>query len=152
MNPLLPGSTQGSGTLVLSGSSSGLWLGNLNIANGIVSAQSNGALGSGSEGTIIANGATLQLQGGVSLGEAIAVSGTGAAGTFGAIENIPGGSSSNTLSTAITLLGDTTIATDAGQLTISGVISGNAAALTVTGVQAKPAASSRSRVPIPTPA
>ena len=132
LNPVLAGATQGTGTLVLSGSSVGTYLGITNIAAGVLSDQSAGGLGSGSEGTVVSNGATLQVMGGISSGEGLAVSGTGAAGTTGAVESVPGGTSLNTLSTTITLLGDTTISTDAGQLSISGVISG-AGALTKVG-------------------
>ena len=56
----------------------------------------------------------------------------------------PGGTSINTLSTAITLLGDTTISTDAGQLIVSGAIGGAAAS------RRSVAACSRSRPPTPT--
>ena len=110
----------------------GLYLGIINIAAGILSLQSAGGLGSGSEGTVVSPARRSRSRGVSPSVKRLAVSGTGAAGTTGAIESVPGGTSINTLSTAITLLGDTTISTDAGQLTVSGAI-GGAGALTKVG-------------------
>ena len=88
---------------------------------------------------IVANGATLQVQqianAALALGAyPLTVIGTGyTAGTTGAIEMLGGGTGINTLSGAVTLIGDTTIGVDVGQLTMSGIISG-AAAITKVGL------------------
>ncbi len=130
-------SKQGTGTLVLAGLN--LYTGVTNILSGIVNIQNNGAtpLGAVATGTIVANGATLQLQqiglAQLSTAEPLTVIGNGAAGTTGAIEMIGGGNSANTLSGTVALIGDTTIGVDVGQLTISGIISG-AAGLTKVGL------------------
>ena len=119
---------QGTGTLVLSGASSTTLLGITDIAAGVINVQSSGGLGSASAGALVVNsGATLQLQAGaVTIAKPLAIAGTGAAGTTGALEGVSGatGNTTTTLSLAVLLLGDTQIGVDAGQVTVGGVISG----------------------------
>jgi fibronectin-binding autotransporter adhesin len=112
----------GLGTVWLSGVNN--YTGLTVINAGIVDDQNSTGLGSTTFGTIIASGATLQMQGASSTAEPLAVSGTGATGTTGAIENVPGATAANTLSGVITLYGDTTVSSDTGTLTISGAIAG----------------------------
>src|SRR5262249_7516102 len=101
---------------------------------GVLNAQQANALGTTAAGTVVNTGATLQLQNGNSTAaEPLAVSGTGAAGTSGALQNVGGGSGSNTLAGAVALLGDTTVGVDAGQLTVSGAV-GGAASITKAGI------------------
>ena len=77
------------------------------------------------DGTIVCSGATLQVQGGVTSSEPIALVGTGAGGMNGAARaGRAGNTATGTVSGAITLLGDTEINVGSGQLTLSGAISG----------------------------
>ena len=67
--------------------------------------------------TSITSGATLQLQGNISVGaEALTLSGTGAANATGALENVSG---TNTYGGLLSILGATTICSDADTLTLS---------------------------------
>jgi len=120
---------QGTGTLTLSGANT--YAGVTTINAGAIVAASNTALGAATSGNTIASGAALQLQGGISLTEgSFTVTGTGVGGT-GAIRNLSG---NNTLTAALDLGGHTTIAADAGSLTVSGQVNlGTANILTVAG-------------------
>ncbi len=83
-------------------------VGSLNIQNAT-------ALGTADAGTTVASGATLQLQGGITVAdEALTLSGTGVS-AGGALRNISG---NNTYSGAITLGAATRINSDAGTLTL----------------------------------
>src|SRR5204863_394489 len=86
-----------SGTLTKSGT--GRWTltgantytGSTSINVGILNIQNSTSLGTTASGTTIASGATLQLQGGISVGaEALSLSGSGAAGQNGALVNVSG--------------------------------------------------------------
>ncbi len=126
---------QGTATLALSGANT--FTGGTFIGNGIVVAQNTQAVGNAGN-VIVANGTTLEVQqinaaGSLAIARALTVVGTGAAGTTGAIEMLGGGNGINTLSGAVTLIGDTTLGVDVGQLTVSGGISG-AAGLTKVGL------------------
>ncbi|GAB1488057.1 hypothetical protein MASR2M8_05000 [Opitutaceae bacterium] len=118
----------GTGTLFLSGNST--YRGETQITNGIVNIASGDALGSTAGDTVVSSGATLQLQGNISSGEAVSISGSGFAGTSGVIQNVSG---SNTLAGGITMTGASRIASDSGTLTLSGGITGSGQALTVAG-------------------
>ncbi len=97
----------GSGRLILSGNNGGL-SGQVYVNNGIVQAQSTTALGTNTVN--VANGGALELSGGISPINAVAVAGSGVGGA-GAINSISG---SNTLSGAITLTADTTFGAASG--------------------------------------
>ncbi len=74
-------------------------------------------------GTVVASGATLQLQSGavaIVVPEALTVSGNGVGGV-GAVQNLLG---SNTLSNAVTLAAGATVGGNVGTLTLSGTITG----------------------------
>lgn len=86
-------------------------------------------------GTVVASGATLQLQNNIAIGaEALSLNGTGAAGQTGALVNVSG---NNSFGGAITLTGNTTIASDSGNLSLTNtaaiVGSGGSRALTLAG-------------------
>lgn len=114
----------GTNTLTLSGNNT--YSGVTNITVGTLSAQNANALGSTASGTIVASGATLEINNANIGNEALTLSGTGAGGA-GALLGV--GTSS--LSGNITLAADTTMG-GAGTLTLSGIIgeSGGARALT----------------------
>jgi autotransporter-associated beta strand protein len=121
----------GLGTLTLSGANS--YTGGTTINAGIVNIQNATALGTTAAGTTVAAGATLQVQGNITVAaEALNVTGTGAVGQNGAVVNVSG---TNVLSGAVTLGGNTTIASDAGTQTYSNAaaITGSNTELTVTG-------------------
>jgi autotransporter-associated beta strand protein len=126
----------GAGTVLLAGNNS--YAGATTVSAGtLVAAHGNalGATGAGN-GTTIAGGATLGIQGGITLpaGEAVTLSGTGATGN-GAIRNVSG---NNTLAGPLTLAADSSIGSTADTLTISGAVgqSGGARSLTTTGAGA----------------
>ncbi len=117
----------GTGTLILSGNNT--FSGNTNINAGTLIAASDTALGSATYGNTVASGATLGLQGNITLNETgLSVQGTGVGGT-GAINNISG---NNTFSGTLILAGDTTVASTAGSLTVTSDLALNNN-LTVTG-------------------
>ncbi|HEV8267904.1 MAG TPA: autotransporter-associated beta strand repeat-containing protein, partial [Thermoanaerobaculia bacterium] len=113
----------GAGTLALNGASP-MFTGNMAVTQGILKIQDGSALGpSGHGGTTISNGATLQVQGNIVVsGEALTLSGTGIGG-LGALESLSG---NNTWNGSVTLSATSAVGTDAGALTIGGVISGAA--------------------------
>ena len=117
----------GAGKLILTGNNSSL-TGSVYVNNGIVQAGSSQALGTGT--TNVTTGATLELSGGISLTNAIAVTGTGVGGA-GALHNVSG---NNTASGTITLGGSTRIAADSGTtLNLTGNVTGTNRALELTG-------------------
>ncbi len=136
--------TVGVNVITAAGSITKLGTGTLAIATGNVSAttvttveagilllQASGGLGATGGKAIIGNGATLQVQqisnATVSVpADPITVIGSGASGTTGAIQMLGGGTGANTILSTLTMLGDTTIGVDVGQLTLSGVVSGAA--------------------------
>jgi fibronectin-binding autotransporter adhesin len=102
----------GSGKVYLSGNNSG-YSGNTSITNGTLNASgSNNVLGTGN--VSISGTGNLQLQGGITLANAIAINGTGTSGN-GAIENFAG---NNAISGNITLGGASRIQSDAGTLIV----------------------------------
>ncbi len=115
---------QGAGTMVLTGANN--YSGVTNITAGTVIGASNTALGVGGHNgatmTFIQDGATLGLQGGVSLDEHFHVWGSGVGG-LGAVRSFSG---NNTLTNApgggagFALRSDTTVGVDADKLTVSG--------------------------------
>ena len=118
----------GTGTLTLSGANtySGATLIN---AGTLVAANSN-ALGTASSGNVIANGASLQLTGGITLNETdFSLRGTGADGN-GALRNLSG---NNTLNADLTLTNNATIASTSGTLSLNGDVALGSRTLTSTG-------------------
>lgn len=117
----------GTGTLTLTGNNT--YAGATTISAGIVNIQHANALGTTAAGTTVANGASLQLQGGITTGaEALTINGAG--GGNGALRNISG---ANTYGGAITLGSASTIASDASTLTMSSTIANGGFTLTMTG-------------------
>jgi autotransporter-associated beta strand protein len=119
----------GTGTLILSGNNSiGSAIDTVTVSAGTLRAANSGALGGTGFGTVIDNGATLELSGGIAIGaEALSLRGAGVGGA-GALRNISG---DNSWAGNITLTDNTQvhrINSDAGLLTISGGITetGNA--------------------------
>lgn len=110
----------GASSLTVSGNSS--YSGTTTVATGsTLIVAGNNALGSAAGGTTVASGATLGFQGGVSYAaaEALSVSGSGAMGRSGAVDNISG---TNSFAGAITLNGSTTFGITSGALTLGGSI------------------------------
>jgi autotransporter-associated beta strand protein len=117
----------GTGALALSGASS--FDGLTNVAQGVLSVRNAGALGSAVGGSVVADGAALELQGGISvLGEALTLNGSGIGGT-GALRNV---ADSNIWDGTVTLASDSTIFADAGRLDIA-LLAGTTQSLTTGG-------------------
>jgi autotransporter-associated beta strand protein len=110
----------GSGVLTLSGSNA--YSGESFINAGMLVAANNNALGAGglssTTKTTVSTGATLALQGNISLDEHMHIFGSGVGG-LGAIRNLSGSNSLTSAGYALRTL-DATIGADAGRLTISG--------------------------------
>ena len=116
------------GTVVLSGNNA--YTGTTNVTAGILALASGSALGSAGNATTVSIGATLALQGGIVVGgESLTLSGGGAAGAGGALENVSG---LNTWTGSLTLGTATTVNVANGSLTLSGPINGSTS-LTKTG-------------------
>ncbi len=110
----------GTGNLTLSGNNT--YSGITYIDGGTLIAASNTALGSATSNNVIANNATLALQGGITLTEnSFSVQGTGDGGV-GAIYNISG---NNTLTATLNLAAATTIGSAGGTLSLGGLALGS---------------------------
>ncbi len=121
----------GAGTLTLIGANT--YSGATTVSAGILNIQNATSLGSTTVGTTVSSGATLQLQGGITIGsEALTISGTGVSGQNGALVNVSG---TNSYGGLLTLAAATTISSDSGtlNLTNTGTITGAGSALTLTG-------------------
>lgn len=122
---------QGTGTLTLTAANT--YTGGTTISAGIVNIQNNSALGTTLGDVTIANGATLQLQGGLTIGvgeDVTSIIGTGV-GAGGAMRSLSG---NNTWNGSLALGGNATVASDLNTLTLAGNISlGANRRLTVTG-------------------
>ncbi len=108
---------QGSGTLVLGGNNS--YAGATTISAGQLTLTHDNALGSTAGGTTVAGGATLALEGGITVAEPITSIGSGS--SVGTILNLSG---NNTLTGNITKAGVARFQSDAGLLTIGGNVGG----------------------------
>jgi fibronectin-binding autotransporter adhesin len=118
----------GTGTLTVSVASS--YTGLTTISQGALRAAHNTALGTTGGGVTVANGAALELLGGITIGaEALNLSGTGIS-SGGALRNISG---NNTYGGTITNTAAARISSDAGTLTLSGAINATNQALTFGG-------------------
>ena len=104
----------GAGTLTLSGANT--YTGATTVSAGVLNIQNSSALGSTTGGTSVLSGAALQLQGGITVGENLTLSGTGIAND-GALRNISG---TNTINGSITLNLATLFRSDAGTLALGG--------------------------------
>lgn len=119
----------GTGTLVLPGANT--YGGSTAINNGVVNIRNSSALGGTTNGTSVASGAALQVQGGISVGaETLSLNGTGVTST-GALRNISG---ANSWAGAVTLAGASSVASDAGTITLSGGVDNGGYLFTVQGV------------------
>jgi autotransporter-associated beta strand protein len=106
---------QGTGKTVLSGSNT--YAGLTYINSGTLVAANSNALGGSTYGNVIASGAALQLQGGITLTEgSFSLSGTGTDGS-GALSNTSG---NNTLAASLNFGGNTTVSSASGNLVLSG--------------------------------
>jgi len=113
----------GAGILILGGNNT--YSGGLYVNQGIVRASNSGALGTGTAN--IYDGGTLQLNGGISIDEAVNVTGQGSGG-IGALNNFSG---SNTLSGTVTQTGATRITANTGTtLNLTGNLTGTNTATT----------------------
>jgi autotransporter-associated beta strand protein len=98
---------------------------------GVLNLRDGRALGGSDQGTTVATGATLQLEGGITVeDEALAIGGLGAAGQSGALVNVSG---DNVFGGAVTLSAGATFAADAGTLEFLSTVSGFGDDLTVAG-------------------
>ncbi|WP_395736830.1 autotransporter-associated beta strand repeat-containing protein [Prosthecobacter sp.] len=120
----------GAGTQTLSGPNN--YTGTTAVNAGILSIGSNTGLGTTTAGTTVASGASLELQGGITVGaEALSIAGTGSA-TNGALRNLSG---ANSYGGTVTLTADATIQSETGTLTLASAnaVTGTARNLSVTG-------------------
>ena len=120
---------QGDGTWTLTNNNT--YDGTTTINNGILEIEDASALGDTTNDTTVNSGGTLALDTGITVtGEALTLSGTGEAGTAGALQNIAG---SNEWQGAVDLGAASTINSIAGSLDVSGNIDNQSFDLTVEG-------------------
>ncbi len=121
----------GTGTLRLEGTGVNTYTGTTNVNAGILNIRKASALGSSAGvGTVVASGAALQVQGGITFAaELLTLNGSGIGGT-GALRNISG---NNIWPNQITLASASTIGSDTNTLSVTGNISNTGFLLTVTG-------------------
>jgi filamentous hemagglutinin family protein len=103
----------GNGTQILSGANT--YSGATNITGGVLRVTHSDGLGSSAGGTTISGGAALELTGGITLADALSLSGTGVSNN-GAVRSVSG---ANTLTGNITLAAAAEIQVDAGTLSIA---------------------------------
>ncbi len=114
----------GAGTMALEGSNT--YAGGTTVNAGTLQVGASGTLGSGT--VAVANGSTLLLGGGLTLGNTLKLTGSGAGGV-GALES----TGVNTWNGAISLGGASTIDAEPGSLTLGGPVNPGAFPLTVAG-------------------
>jgi fibronectin-binding autotransporter adhesin len=118
----------GSSTLILSGTNT--YTGLTTVNGGVLNIRSASALGTTVGSTIVSSGAALQIQNGIVVGaEALTLNGSGISND-GALRNVSG---TNSWSGGVTLGSASTVASDAGALTLSGTINNGGYMLTTTG-------------------
>ena len=118
---IISGSTtltkNGTGTLILSGANS--YTGATTVSAGVLNIQNATATGTTAGGVTVSSGATLQLQGGITVGaEALTLNGAGI-NNDGALRNISG---DNTWQGNLTLASASRINSDSGTLALSGTL------------------------------
>ena len=121
----------GTGIWTVSGANT--YTGATTVSAGVLNIQNNTGLGTTAGGTTVSNGATMQFQNNVTIGnEALNIRGTGAAGQTGALVNVSG---TNNYGGLLTLAGATTLSSDSGtlNLTNAGTITGATFGLTLAG-------------------
>ena len=121
----------GTGTLTLSAANT--YTGTTTVSAGILNIRNATSLGTSGSGTTVSNGATLQLQGSITVGpEALNIRGSGAAGQTGALVNVSG---TNNYGGLLTLAGATTLSSNSGTLNVTntGTITGATHGLTLNG-------------------
>ena len=120
----------GSGTMALSGSNS--FSGALTVSAGIVNVQNATGLGTTAGSTTVRNGATLQLQGGITVGaEGLSLNGGAASGQTGALVNVSG---TNTYGGAVTVTASSSISAASGSvLNLTGGVVKNGTVATFNG-------------------
>jgi autotransporter-associated beta strand protein len=128
----------GSGTVTLAGNNT--YNGKTTINTGTLIAANNNALGSTAVGTSVASGATLGLQGGVTInGEALTLNGLGASGMPGALVNISGNNTidvGSPITAQLVSLGQIGIGSIAGTLAVNSGIDLKSSKLVVDGAGA----------------
>lgn len=112
----------GAGELILSGANT--FTGTTVVSAGTLTLANSSAMGAtGTWGNSVASGATLALQGGITINEGgLDIVGTGVGGTSGALRNVSG---NNTLGAQVTVTGATSITSAGGTLTLSGPVGAN---------------------------
>ncbi len=110
----------GSSTLTLSGANTYNGLTNI-LTGGILNISNDAGLGATTAGTVVADGATLQLNGVAIVGEELTIYGNGVS-SGGALSNI---TSASSWSGAIILASNASIGSASSTLTIDGIISGS---------------------------
>ena len=123
-------SKTGTGTLVLSGAST--YAGATTVSAGILNIQTATGLGTTAGSTSVSNGATLQLQGGITVGaEALSLNGGAASGQTGALVNVSG---TNTYGGAVTVTASSSISAASGSvLNLTGGVIKNGTVATFNG-------------------
>ena len=104
-----------------------------NVNSGFLIVRNNAGLGSAADGTVVASGATLQLESAGSVavaGESLTISGTGVGGNRGALASWSG---TNTWTGGVMLAASSSVHVQAGTLALNGVVSGTAVNFTKTG-------------------
>ena len=108
----------GNGTLILSGANT--YTGLTTVSVGAIRIANNAALGAATAGTVVGSGDALEIIGGITSAEPLSVAGTGIS-SGGVLRNISG---ANTLSGAVTLTANSSVAVDDGSLTLGGAVGG----------------------------
>ncbi|WP_395753590.1 autotransporter-associated beta strand repeat-containing protein [Prosthecobacter sp.] len=102
----------GANTLTLSGAST--YTGTTTVSGGILNIQNATGLGTTAAGTSVRNGATLQMQGNITVGaEALSLNGGAASGQTGALVNVSG---TNTYGGAITVASSSSLSAASGSV------------------------------------
>ncbi|RYD95374.1 MAG: hypothetical protein EOP54_15905, partial [Sphingobacteriales bacterium] len=125
-----PGSLnkQGLGNLILNGTST-TYTGLVTVGQGVLTVSHNNALGTTANGVTVANGASLRIDNGITITDALNLSGSGD-NSSGALQLLSG---TATVSGNINLSSTVVSINSAGALSISGIISGTNLASTGTG-------------------